>query len=185
MIEKFKIKFNLEIKPFIEHKFLEPPENFEATESKATPYKYICNKLLNFAMEENLRKDEYRVYKRSNKNPMVYELYCDDFKILLEIVFKNDEVFDSQSHLYDNMLKFITQRNKEQFSNVKFDYDWFAFNNGSLNIKTMEFINLEDIDPNTTIIARKSFNKSFNPNNTETPLLDKALLHQIKDIENF
>ena len=53
------------------------------------------------------------------------------------------------------MLKFITQRNKEQFSNVKFDYDWFAFNNGSLNIKTMEFINLEDIDPNTTIIARK------------------------------
>ena len=28
-------------------------------------------------------------------------------------------------------------------------------NNGSLNIKTMEFINLEDIDPNTTIIARK------------------------------
>jgi len=81
------------------------------------------------------------------------------------------------------MLKFITQRNKEQFSNVKFDYDWFAFNNGSLNIKTMEFINLEDIDPNTTIIARKFFNKSFNPNNTETPLLDKALLHQIKDIE--
>jgi len=88
MIEKFKIKFNLEIKPFIEHKFLEPPENLEATESKETPYKYLCNKLLNFAMEENLRKDEYRVYKRSNKNPMVYELYCDDLKILLEIVFK-------------------------------------------------------------------------------------------------
>lgn len=111
---------------------------------------------------------------------MVYQEYCKNFKIFLETVYKNDNTFDSKVCHYDNMIKFINQRDKEEFSNIELNYDWFAFKNGALNIKTMEFLQLGDIPNDTTIIARKYFDKDFNPNGYDTPLLDKALLHQLK-----
>jgi hypothetical protein len=180
--ENFNIKFNLEIKPFIEHNFTEPPEDFDPLEEDdITEYKYLCNKLLSFALENNLRKDEIKVYQRSNTHPMVYHEYCKEFRLFLEIVFKNDNVFDSKPCNYDNMIKFINQRNKDEFSNIELNYDWFAFKNGAINIKTREFLKLEEIDKDTKIIARNYFDKDFDPNGYETPLLDGALLHQLKD----
>ncbi len=179
--ENFQIKLNLEIKPFVQYDFPEPPEDYDPLEDdEVTEYKYLCNKLMSFAMENHLRKDELRVYQRSDTHPMVYQEYCKNFKIFLEIVYKNDNTFDSKVCHYDNMIKFINQRDKEEFSNIELNYDWFAFKNGALNIKTMEFLKLEDIPNDTTIIARKYFDKDFNTNGYDTPLLDKALLHQLK-----
>lgn len=62
---------------------------------------------------------------------------------------------------------------------MRYNLDWFAFKNGANNIKTQEFIPIEEIDDGNDIVARKYIDSDVDVNAVKTPLFDGLLRAQL------
>lgn len=185
--EKYKnLEIKLVIKPFVKGDLPIMPYDYKEEEDYTTHYSILCETLLKYTIENNLRKDEDgNIYKRSSKNKLHYELSYqrDGYKQLLEEVFDGDKLFNSNPSNYDNMVRFIKGRNMAGFKNVKTDKDLLGFSNCILNLRTLEITNLEDIKDNDDRIVRHYIDKPLDTQHLNTTKFEDVVMYQLQNEE--
>ena len=79
------------------------------------------------------------------------------------------------------MYEFIIHRDTEEFLSIEYNMDLISFNNGVLNLKTMEFILNENIDKDCNDISRHHIHSDLDINNLNTEIFDDAVLYQLNN----
>jgi len=179
------MNITLVIKPFLTGVFPEIPDGWTGDEDiEKTDYAMLCDNIIEYVSEKKLRKDQNEnIYKQSIINPMHYELSYKTnetgYANLLEEIFENDIVFNSSPAFYTHMYNFLQIRNRKEFLNIKFDKELIGFNNCVLNLKTLELINICDIDPDENRIVRHFIYNSLNVNELKVEKFEEIINYQL------
>lgn len=180
----------LVIKPFLTGHFPEVPQDFDPEEDVQTSYSVLCDILKDYVIEHNLRKDIHgNIYKKSNKCPLHYELLykydpnISGYSCLIEDIFKNNKLFNSNPAFYDQMKNFIEKRNIDEFLNIIYDSDIIGFNNSILNLRSLEITCTKDIPTDDKRIVRHFIDSSLDINNINTKTFDDVLKLQLQNDE--
>ena len=178
-------EFELVHKPFAQHPFPPTADILEAKEKaiEGTEYFVLIRTMVKYAKENNLKHDRKSVFQQSEENPMVYN-YLSSVEAFIEDLYADFPLLDSSPQNYQNLLKFFDTRDKRDFPVIHPNMDWFAFKNGCLNIRTMDFITTDNAkqEEYNGIVARKFFAVDYNPLN-QTPMMDSIINFQIQDDE--
>jgi len=184
------LEIKLVIKEFVKIEVSEIPENILEEDEFNTPYLVLCNKLLEYAKNKNLKKDDYgRIYKRSEKNHRhyipYYEEYNDDKAIskLIEEVYEGDRLFNSNPANFQNIINFIKNRSLKEFKNIEYDMDLIGFNNCILNLRTLEITNNFEEDGDKCV--RHFIDSKLDINNLNTKKYDEITMYQLEDEESL
>lgn len=150
-------------------------------------YQELLENLLNICSEnEYMREENTGIVYQKVKN-YAYTRYLEPNKFLNKI-FLDEKLFKSNINNMDNMIKFMKSYNDRKFPFLEYNNDYLGFNNGVFNIITCRFYNdIPDIDKEKGgFIVRKYFDKNFDSNNFETPLMDKVLDYQFSsEVRDF
>lgn len=168
----------LVVKPFIEHPWTKV-ELSDYEDVNGSNFFVLCNKLLKYAKENNLKHDEEFVYIQSMDHPFVYECMW-NIPEFIEFIFEDDELFNQSMDNFRQMEAFVSKRDMKGFRKLEYDMEWFAFENGALNIETMEFFPMNAL-PQKDIVARKYIAQKLDPNNLNTKLFDELIDFQCQD----
>ena len=185
------LEIKLVIKEFIKIELEEIPDDILEEEDKLnTPYLKLCNKLLEYARKNNLKKDENgRIYKRSEKNHKHYIPYYDEYNDdkaiskLIEEVYKGDKLFNCNPSNFQNMINFIKNRSLKEFKNIEYDLDLIGFNNCILNLRTLEIINNFEEESSEDKCVRHFIDSKLDINNLNTKKYDEITMYQLEDEE--
>ena len=186
-----KLEMFLSFKPFLTGIFPSMPLSFGGDDEEKTPYAIMCDILLSNTEENKIRKDlDGNIYSPSAKNPLYYtRIYSHlpdsrtDFTYFLEDVFKENQLIDSTPAAFSNMENFLKHRNKQELLDIYFDKELIGFNNCVLDIKSIQLIPFEEIDPEDKRICRHFIDKPLDTANINTDIFDRVLMYQLEDQE--
>lgn len=139
-------------------------------------YQGLVKELLEICNEnEYMREESSGIVYKKVKN-YAYVRYLEPNKFLNKIFYGNSDFISNVNNM-DNMIKFIKQYDNADFPFLEYNKDYLGFTNGVFNTKTCEFYDeIPSFDKKLGgSIVRKYFDKEFNKDDFDTPLMDKIL----------
>ena len=160
--------------------------------TEETEFNILVEIILEDSRTRRLKKDLNHIYIRDKTNLMLYKKLYPDHQIesitqYIQDVIGENPLFNNRASHYPSIKVWFETRNRDDFQNIKYNRRLMSFQNGVLNIETMDFIKNEDISKDTLEVARNHIPLPFTPENLETPIFDKTINFQLpgKDRENL
>lgn len=137
-----------------------------------TVYQELVKNLIKNSNEHNYKRQKGTGIVYKQVKPYAYIKYLEPMDFLNEL-FYGDPDFKSNVNNMDNLVKYMKQYNDPEFQFLEYNKDYIGFNNGVLNIITLEFTHI----PENDLVVKKYFDYEFEFS-THTPLMDKILDYQ-------
>jgi len=158
------------------------PNNDEkpANDAKPTPHLILMEELFKVSTKEKLTKSNGWIYKPiSESKPCAYKPYMQYEDFINKTLRNNNKVFQASPKRFTDIIRHLELYDDIHLSKMKINRDFIAFQNGVLNIQSLEFLEYSD-KKLKDVVARNYIDQIFT-SKTHTPLFDNFVMYQIPD----
>ena len=159
-------------------------EEKEEKNKQPTPFEILRDYVKKIAYNKGYKKDGDLILRPLENIPTHMEFYK-TIDLVLDEIFENEEnelykLYRKTPRNKKLLIEYFTSYDDMEFSRIKRNSNIYSFNDGYVDINTMEFMEYEK-DKKYNICSSVYIDGNFEEENTETPNWDKLIKHHIQD----